>query len=478
MPETILVVDDEVAVLNSVRLTLRSNGYASVSMCEDSREVLAILATEKISLVLLDLAMPHLRGEEVLQQIRNLHPDVAVIVITAESNVQTAVTCMKLGAFDYLSKPVRPDFLVATVRRALDHIALQHDNERLRQSFFASEVKHPENFRAIQTSHEGLLRIFQYIEAIAKSARSVLITGETGTGKELIARAIHASSERSGAFIAVNAGSLSDELFADTLFGHQTGAYTGADQPRVGMFAQADEGTLFLDEIGDLSQRAQVMLLRVLQEREYYPLGSDQPRPLRARVVTATRRDPRQLREDLFYRLRAYYLDLPPLRERLDDLPLLIHQFLVEESHEIGTPVPEVPPNVLEFLRHYSFPGNIRELQSMTFHAVAQQKNGQLQLKSFSDYMEPDLRPSLPTPSKESTSRSALNSLLASGEVLTQSEMQELDRMNILRALEAKNWKVGGEDGAAQLLAMKPTTLASRMKKYNLQRPTHKSETP
>jgi len=253
----------------------------------------------------------------------------------------------------------------------------------------ATQPAHPEAFREIITVDAAMLAIFRYAEAIAPTSLPILITGETGVGKELVARAIHTLSRRTGSFVAVNVAGLDDTLFADTLFGHVRGAYTGADSTREGMVSKAEAGTLFLDEIGDLNPASQIKLLRLLQEREYYPLGTDRPRPTAARFVFATNLDiaketaEGRFRKDLLYRLRSHHIHIPPLRERTGDLPALVDHLLDRASQDVGKNRPTVPKELLPLLGSYHFPGNIRELEGLIFDAMVRHRSGVLSLASF-----------------------------------------------------------------------------------------------
>jgi DNA-binding NtrC family response regulator len=384
---SILVVDDEESALRAARRALRVHGYEHVLTCSDPRETLAMLKEHRVELLLLDLLMPHMNGEEVLTEVAQRHPQLPVIVITAEQDVRTAVRCMKLGASDYLLKPVGAEQLAETVERVLEQNALRWENRRLREQFFAEKLEHRDCFDEILTEDPGMLRVFGYIEAISRGSHPVLITGATGTGKELVARALHRVSGREGEFVAVNVAGLDDAMFSDTIFGHTPGAYTGATGKRAGMIERAGTGTLFLDEIGDLAEASQVKLLRLLQEGEYYALGSDTPGRLRARVVAATHADPSGFRQDLYYRLRSYHVQIPPLRERLGDLPLLVEHFLGLASDDLGKPKPTVPSELYLYLANFNFPGNVRELRSMVFDAVARHEQGVMSLASFLELM-------------------------------------------------------------------------------------------
>ncbi|WP_461210831.1 sigma-54-dependent transcriptional regulator [Desulfocurvus sp. DL9XJH121] len=388
----ILVVDDEREVLESFRLTLLSGGLSNVVICHDSREVLPLLEKDKeINLVLLDLIMPYMGGQDLLQSIRETYPEVAVIVITALDELSTAVDCMKAGAFDYLVKPVEKVRLLSCVRHAYEHQAVLLENRALKQRVLSASAKHPEAFSGVVTRSPAMLSLFQYAEAIAASPEAVLITGETGVGKELFARAIHDLSCRQGRFVAVNVAGLDEQSFSDTLFGHRKGAFTGADSNRDGLLKTAEGGTLFLDEIGDLTPALQVKLLRLLQEREYYPLGSDLPRKAQVRVLVATHRDLSDdktgpaFRRDLYYRLQTHLVHIPPLRQRKEDLPLLVGHFLDMAAESMGRKAPKAPKELVSLLQSYAFPGNVRELKTMLFDAVSKHQGGVLSLSSLKE---------------------------------------------------------------------------------------------
>src|SRR5499426_25023 len=331
----VLLVDDEPSLLRSASLLLRSAGITPIHTLDDSRLVLSRLADDTMGAVVLDLTMPHLSGQALLEQITAHDPDLPTIVMTATHDLETAVQCMQAGAVDYLVKPVDKHRLVSSVQRALALRALREEVGSLTERPLTERPRSDtpsqrQAFAEIVTQNTTMQALFRYIEAIARSPQPVLITGETGTGKELMARAVHRLAAPRGDFVAVNVAGLDDPVFSDTLFGHTRGAFTGADRPREGLITQAEEGTLFLDEIGDLAAVSQVKLLRLLQDGTYYPLGADRPRQSRARVVVATNRDVVQdvhagtFRPDLYYRLRAHHVQLPPLRVRRDDLPLLV----------------------------------------------------------------------------------------------------------------------------------------------------------
>ena len=350
----VLVVDDEWEVLESFQLTLLSGGIHDVMTCNDSRKVLSLLdENESICLVLLDLIMPYVNGQDLLRTLRENYPEVTVIVITALDELTTAVECMKDGAFDYLVKPVENIRLISCVQRAIEHQTIVRENRALRHRVLTDTLEQPEAFAEIVTRSPAMISLFQYVEAIATSPEAVLITGETGVGKELVARAIHTLSGRTGKLVAVNVAGLDEQSFSDTLFGHRKGAFTGADSNRDGLLKTAEGGTLFLDEIGDLGPGLQVKLLRLLQEREYYPLGSDLPQKARVRVVVATHcdlladRNATPFRRDLYYRLQTHMVHIPPLRERKEDLPLLVNHFLALAADTLKKKTPSVPNELL-----------------------------------------------------------------------------------------------------------------------------------
>ncbi len=386
----ILLVDDEPAWLKSFALTLRRRaGITNVQRCQDGREVPGLLDGGNIGLVLLDLTMPHLSGEALLQQIGESHPEVMTIIVSGLNQLETAVQCMKLGAFDYFVKTDEEDRLVGGVQRAIRLQELQHEVRAMSDRMLSRELQHPEAFVEIVTCDRGMHDIFAYVEAVAPSRQPLLITGESGVGKELFARAVHTLSGCAGPLVAVNVAGLDDTVFADTLFGHVRGAYTGADQARPGMVEQAGDGTLFLDEIGDLSIASQVKLLRLLQEGEYFPLGSDRPKRMNARIVVATHADlaareaAGSFRRDLYYRLCTHHIQIPPLRERPGDIPLLLDHFLGEAARPLGKRKPTPPKELAQLLATYRFPGNVRELRGMVYNAVSLHKERILSMESF-----------------------------------------------------------------------------------------------
>ena len=312
----VLLVDDEADFLKSASLTLRLGG-CDVVTCQHSNDVLALMEQQRFGVVLLDILMPGGKGTQLLPEIIKSFPESPVIMLTALNSVETAVECMRSGAFDYLVKPVEKERLVTSVRRAIDFVEIRNENSRLKGYLLDDQLKRPELFERFITRNKNIAAIFQYIEAIAQTPMPVLITGETGVGKELIARIVHDASGREGEFVSVNVAGLDDAMVSDTLFGHQKGAFTGADSKRDGLIAKAAGGTLFLDEIGDLARESQVKLLHLLEDRTYYSVGSDSLHNSTARIIVATNRDIQALRRegnfrnDLYFRLQSHQIDVP-----------------------------------------------------------------------------------------------------------------------------------------------------------------------
>lgn len=410
----VVVVDDEPDILLAVYATLLAAGFDNVVTVPDSRDALGVLRNQNPSLVLLDLGMPFVSGEEVLDSVTRELPAIPVVVITATDTVDTAVRCMRCGAADYLVKPVDAERLLATVRGVLEVDQLRSENASLRATILADRLAHPEAFEAIVTRSPLMQSQLRYADAVACTGHPVLVMGETGTGKELVARAVHLASGRTGQFVPVHAAGLDDSVFSDTLFGHVRGAFPGADRPRLGLLEQAAHGTLFLDEIGDLSLASQGKLLRVLQEREFFPLGSDLPRRSTARIVVSTHLDLEEacaasrFRKDLYHRLAAHTVRLPPLRNRKEDVVLLAEHFAAEAAEKPGethlggatsrnrgrqsvrldpptgpglatrAPAIGIPsgrrrfqPAALDMLSRFSWPGNVRQLRLVVFDVLA-----------------------------------------------------------------------------------------------------------
>ncbi|MBF0339832.1 MAG: sigma-54-dependent Fis family transcriptional regulator [Magnetococcales bacterium] len=386
---TIVLVDDDEWILNATRLWLMNAGYSAIVALNDNRNLLSLLNDTPVGVVVLDLMMPHCSGQELLPEITRLHPEVQVIVMTGSQDIDSAVTCMKHGAIDYLLKPADPDRLVTSVQNAMRIFNLRSELNAIRRQLNTTTPANPSAFASILTRSRLMHQLFKYVEAVSLSPEPLLITGETGAGKELFARACHDASNRTGAFIAENVAGLDELIFADTLFGHRRGAFTGAEQDRKGLVAQAAGGTLFLDEIGDIGPAAQIKLLRFLQEKQYLPLGTDHPVRTDVRIVAATHRDPNELvatgvlRRDLFYRLSFHQLHIPPLRERKEDIPLLTVNFLEEAAAALNRPIPTPPQALFDHLAVYPFPGNVRELKAMVFDAVSRHEGHVMSLDCF-----------------------------------------------------------------------------------------------
>jgi DNA-binding NtrC family response regulator len=389
----VLVVDDDRMALAHCEIALQAAGVERINLCNDPRDATARLAGEHHALVFVDLDMPHIGGEALLAEWTQRFPELPVIIVTGSNDIETAVRCMRNGAFDYVLKPIEDGRVASALHRALEMRELRDELSTVKQRLLSGSVERPEVFASIVTRDTRMEALFRYTEAIAVTNRPVLITGETGSGKELMARAIHELSGRKGPFVAVNISGLDDALFSDMLFGHLKGAYTGAANAMPGLIEKAAGGTLFLDEIGDLSTVSQVKLLRLIQEREYFPLGANTPKKTDARIVVATLRDLEAaqkedgFRRDLYYRLQTHRVHIPPLRERMDDLPMLLDHFLVAAARDLNTTQPTPPPGLLDLLATYPFPGNIRELESMVFDAVSNHRGGMLAITLFKEHI-------------------------------------------------------------------------------------------
>ncbi len=386
----IFLVDDEPHARLSMELALRSVGLSHTIQVDDPSKLVPLL--EKASgraLVMLDLVMPGRSGGEILVEVVREFPEVPVVVVTGVNDVGTAVDCMRKGAADYILKPIEQTRLISCVKRLLEILELRDVNTILKEGLAGGGLRRPEAFAKILTANSPMHALFHYVEAVAGSAEPVLIMGETGVGKELFARALHETSGRTGAFVAVDMGGLDANLLADTLFGHVKGSYTGADADRAGLVEKAAKGTLFLDEIGGMGLDTQAKLLRLIQEREYKPLGSDADKLSSARIVAATNTDLQNavkdgtFRKDLYFRLHQHYVHIPPLRERKEDLVLLLESFITEAAHTLGKTPPTHPKELATHLQCHHFPGNVRELKAMTLDAVAKCRSGQLSITDF-----------------------------------------------------------------------------------------------
>jgi len=459
--QKILIVDDDVTSLTLYETILRSAGYKDIIICNDGAEVELRLRDNEVSLVLLDINLPGLSGIEVLERITGTRANLPIVMITGDEDLQTVITCMKKGAYDYITKPPARTRLVTAVRKALEWRELNGELWAMgRRVLDRAALENPEAFSKLVTNSNSMLAIFQYVEAVAGTNRPVLIMGESGTGKELLARAIHESSDRRGAMVTVNAAGLDDALFSDTLFGHKKGAFTDAHVDRLGLVERAAGGTLFLDEIGDLAPASQVKLLRLLQEREYYQLGSDVTHSTDARVVAATcvdlgkRIENGRFRRDLFFRLMAHQVTLPPLRDRREDLMPLTRVLLLEAARELGRDIPRIPKELNSLLSLYDFPGNVRELHSLVFDALSRTSGNILNLATFRNLVHG--KNALDVPSSElDLDYDGLVELI--GHFPT---MKEITDTVIAAALE----KAGGNQSlASRMLGVNQSTLSRRI---------------
>jgi DNA-binding NtrC family response regulator len=458
----IVLVDDESDALLGMRMTLQSAQFSNIACYANGNDALRAIEDNGADLVVLDLLMPGLSGDMMLKELKRTHPFIPVIMATGVNEVGTAVSCIKNGAADYIVKPIDANDFVCRVRTILKIGELEEENRRLKEGFFSSEIRNPAAFEPIVTRSPKMLSLFRYIEAVAKTDCPILITGETGVGKELIARAIHDVSDCCGNFIAVNVAGLDDNIFSDTLFGHVKGAFTGADQSRPGLVERAAKGTLFLDEIGDLSHASQVKLLRLIQEKEYIPLGADMPKACKARIVTATCNSVDELnnserfRRDLLYRLNTHHVHIPPLRERLEDIELLTEYFVKASAVTMNREAPPISRELYLSFKRHPFEGNIRELKSLIFDAMSIQ-SGSLLTPSF---MKDKLKNS-----KDASYANYpdLDSLFLNMETLP--SLKTVQQGLIVEALRRSD---GVHVVAAGLLGITPQALGQRIKKREM----------
>jgi DNA-binding NtrC family response regulator len=460
-PLIIFVPDKETE--NKIQSFLKDIKLSDFLVVQNHQKLLDILQNKIVNLVIIDIKMPGIQGVDLLKNIKYKFPQVPVMIITTIDEVETAVECMKIGACDYLTKPLDRDRFISAVKKTMHMSSLQKEANALRYSLLTGKIRDKAAFSSIVTQSRKMFSIFQYIEAVAQSHEPVLITGETGVGKELIARAIHNVSGLKGEFIAVNIAGLDDNVISDTLFGHKKGAYTGADYERQGRIVKASDGTLFMDEIGDMSFHTQTKLLRLLQDGEYYPLGSDEPLKNSARVIIATNQDLENLifegkfRMDLYYRLKTHHLHVPPLRERKGDILLLFKHFLEETCQSMKKKKPSVPSELFTLLSTYHFPGNVRELQAMVTDAVTRHKSRVLSMESFMDVIK---NQTLTTPISQSLSEEDEGCLLETfGHFPT---LKEAEQYLISKALKMSE---GNQGIAASMLGITRQALNRRLKR-------------
>ncbi|MCK4764632.1 MAG: sigma-54-dependent Fis family transcriptional regulator [Candidatus Aminicenantes bacterium] len=394
----ILIVDDEENYLNSVRFQLRSNGITNVERCQDSREVIPRLKKNRYSLILLDLEMPHKSGKDILAEIVEDFPGVPVIIVTAFMDIKIAVDCMKNGVFDCLIKPAKIKDLIRTVKDVLN---LEGSHEKiilLKKNLFSNTDQNPKDFFSIVTKSEKMQLVFQSIGIFAATSRPLLIGGENGVGKKFVAHEIHKQSKRKGKFVSFNTTGLDDDLFTEKLFGRRIGVISSEKSYKEGLLEEASGGTIYLDDVGELSLKSQEKLLNLLQEREYCPQGIDKPLANDARVIAITSKNLTALtqiksfRQDLTYLLKTNEIFIPPLRERKEDIPLLLDYFVKEAAEMKRTKRPSIPEELNNILEQYDFPGNIDELKDMVYEAVRRNKTGGLFLDIFIERIKDEVK--------------------------------------------------------------------------------------
>jgi len=450
----ILIIDDEEVLQDVLSSLIRKEGHLAISALS-GEEALQVLEREEIDLVLLDLMLPGMSGQEVLRQIRRRDPDQVVVVITAYSSIEGAIEAMKEGAFHYIPKPFKNEEVLLTINKGLEQRRLAAENralkEQLRQRF---------SFDNIIGKSKPMQQVFELIRLAAPARSNMLILGESGTGKELVAKAIHHHSRRaSGPFVTVNSGSMPPDLLESNLFGHVKGAFTGAISNKKGLFELANNGSVFFDEIGNIPLDTQAKLLRVIQEKEFMRLGGVDTVKVDVRLIAATNADLDGLvasgafREDLYYRLNVITLNLPPLRKRTEDIPLLARHFLGYYAAENEKRLREISPRAMEVLMDYHWPGNVRELENAVERAVA---------LSTGDVLDVDL---LPLAVRQPGAFSLPPTALPANGVSFKEAVSSYERQLIVKALKAAG---GVQKRAAELLQVKPTTLHEMMKRLNI----------
>lgn len=438
----ILVADDEDIVRNALKDWLEQAGY-EVVLAADGREAVKLIEQHALSVAILDLKMPELDGIEVLRHARKLNPAFDAIFVTAYASVESAVIAMKEGAFDYVEKPFCPERVELLVKKCVEHQTLLQENAELKK-----ELERRVAFHDIIGRSRAMQRVFEMIRAVANSSVTVLIQGETGTGKELVARAVHCESNRKNdPFVAISCVNIPESLLESELFGHEKGAFTGAVQQRHGKFEHADNGTLFLDEIGDISPGIQMRLLRVLDEKEFNRVGGNENIKVDVRIISATNRDLKKLvgqgqfREDLFFRLKVFAITLPALRERKEDIPLLAHHFLEKFRRENKKDVREFSPDAMQCLMKYHWPGNVRELENFVQYAAVVCADSCITAEN------------LPGIDPEHVPKSATQCL------------KEVERDHILSILHQTHFNLSR---TAEILGITRTTLYKKMRDYDI----------
>jgi len=460
MKARILVVDDEEIVIRSCLRILGEDAETEVEAVQDGREALSKIDEGHFDVLILDIMMPKMDGLEVLRRVKETHPDIDVIMVTGLSQIETAVKSMKLGAFDYLPKPFDPDELKLVVRRALERRQLLQENVELR-----SEVSSKYRFENIIGASPQMQSVYRLIAKCAPTNSTVMLTGESGTGKELIARAIHYNSLRKDKpFVAVDCNSLSENLLESEMFGHIKGSFTGAVVNKKGLFEVADSGTLFLDEIGNISLATQAKLLRVIQEREFKAVGDTRTQSANFRLLTATNKDLKAMvadgnfREDLFYRINIFPIQVPPLRERRDDIAPLAFHFLKVFSAELGKNISEFSEGAISALVHHDWPGNVRELENTIHRAVILATDKivrQAHLATIIDSL-PKSEVDVPRTSDE---------LKRVKKVTREKSVEHIEKLFVLEALKRNAWNV---TRSAEETGMQRANFQALMKKYDI----------
>jgi two-component system response regulator PilR (NtrC family) len=453
-PRTIHVIDDEPIIHDILGQLLTAEGY-EVEISASGEDALQKYESRNFDLVLLDLMMPGMSGLEVLRALRKIQPQAVIIIITAYASVESAIEAMKIGAFDYVQKPFKHEELLLTISRALDHKSLRDENVRLR-----SELQRKFSFESIIGRSKPMEQIFELIRAAAPTRSTILVEGESGTGKELAARAIHQNSNRAGfPFVVVNSGSLPPDLLESHLFGHVKGAFTGAINEKQGLFEAADKGTIFFDEISSVGLETQAKLLRVMQDREFMRLGGTKTIRVDVRIIAATNTDLEELieqrafRKDLFYRLNVIKILLPPLRDRKDDIPLLVKHFLDLYARENGKAIEGVSEDVLEILERHDWAGNVRELENLIERAVVFAKTRII------------TRENLPAAVFAPARREAAPAEFAEEGLALREQTLAFQK----RLIEATLRRAKGiQKNAARMLDVKPTTLNEMIKRLRI----------
>jgi len=450
----LLIVDDEEVLQDVLSALARKEGYTPI-VARSGEEALLVAEREEIDLVLLDLMLPGMSGLEVLRQLHQRDPDQVVVVITAYSSIEGAIEAMREGAFHYIPKPFKNEEVLLTIRKGLEQRRLRAENRELRE-----QLHKRFGFDQIIGKSRPMQQVFDLIRLAAPAKSNILILGESGTGKELVAKAIHHHSRRAGGpFVIVNSGSMPPDLLESNLFGHVKGAFTGAISNKKGLFELADSGSVFFDEIGNIPMETQAKLLRVIQEREFMRLGGVETIKVDVRIIAATNADLEatvkqgSFREDLYYRLNVITIQLPPLRKRTEDIPLLARHFLATYAAENEKPLREISPAAMELLIDYPWPGNVRELENAIERGV---------VLSSGEVLDVDL---LPAPLRQPSATTAAPAALPANGVAFKDAIAAYERQLIVKALQAAG---GVQKRAAELLQVKPTTLHEMMKRLQI----------